>query len=392
MSHSISLSDFSGWFPANPSLGYMPKGAISCRTWHISTQRAVAVLPPFPSSSLPFIKPGHSCLRVRVLSAPIPLFLGIISVDACPLDPVMATDTQKKGIKVAAVQASPVFLNKTATTQKVCKLIREAGKNGADVIGFPETFIPGYPGWQGLICVSTEPAPSLFCKLFNEAVEVPGPETEAIGAACKEANIYAVVGINERRPNTTGTLWNTNLFFDRDGTLLHKHQKLLPTAGERVVHAPGETGSKASVLTDFGCLSSLICGENGNPLAQYSVSLDYPIVHVASWPPHFCPGQNVEDAAEVSTRSLANSLGCYVINSVAVVDDAAIEAYGVDEETRAYMRDQQTKRRATILGPGGPVPTTTSEDGSADLVFASVNVDDLVKSKYVLVSFFGHFP
>lgn len=295
-----------------------------------------------------------------------------------------------KRIKVAAVQASPVFLDKTATTRKVCQLILEAGTNGADVVGFPETFIPGYPGWLGLLPLSTEPAPSLFCRLFNEAVEVPGPETDAIGKACKEAGIYAVVGINERRPNTTGTLWNTNLFFARDGTLLHKHQKYMPTSGERLVHAPGETGSKTSIPTDFGCLSSLICGENGNPLAQYSVSLDYPVVHVASWPPHFCPGQDVEDAAETNLRGLASSLGCYVISSVATLDDAAIEAYGVDDEIRVYLREQQKKRRATILGPGGPVPGI-SPSKDEDLIFATVDVDELVKYKYVLVSL-SFFP
>lgn len=206
-----------------------------------------------------------------------------------------------------------------------------------------------------MLPLSTEPAPSLFCKLFDQSVEVPGSETEAISTACKEANLYAVVGINERHPNTTGTLWNTQLFFGRDGTLLHKHQKYVPTKGERLIYAQGDTGSKSSVATDFGCLSGLICGENGNPLAQYSLSLDYPVVHAASWPPHFCPGGDVQDAAQVYTRGLASSLGCYVINAVAVVDDIAVEAYGTTEEIREYLQTEKTKRRATIVGPGGGV-------------------------------------
>jgi nitrilase len=182
----------------------------------------------------------------------------------------------KTKIKLAAVQAAPVFQNKAATTEKVCSLIQEAGKNGADVIGFPEGFIPGHPGWVEVLPLSAEPAPSLFLEQFKQSVEVPAPRTVTIGAACKEANIFAVIGINERRPNTTGTLFNTQLFFGRDGTLLHKHQKYVPTVGERFVHAPGQTGSEVSVTTDFGTLSGLICGENGNPLAQYSLSLDYP--------------------------------------------------------------------------------------------------------------------
>lgn len=131
----------------------------------------------------------------------------------------------KGNLKLAAVQAAPVFLDKEATTQKVCALIREAGHNRADVVDFPEGFIPGHPGWVEAIPLIAKPAPSLFCGLFNQAVEVPGPEVEAIGEACKEAGIYAVVGINERRAGTTGTLFNTQLFFGRDGALLHKHQK-----------------------------------------------------------------------------------------------------------------------------------------------------------------------
>ncbi|KAL5331213.1 hypothetical protein ACEPPN_000742 [Leptodophora sp. 'Broadleaf-Isolate-01'] len=255
-------------------------------------------------------------------------------------------ESKRKVLKLAAVQAAPVFLDKKASTEKVCQLILDAGRNGADVIGFPETFIPGYPGWIEVLPMSTKPAFSLFCKLFDQSMEVPSPETEEIGAACKEANLYAVVGINERRPNTTGTLWNTLLFFGRHGELLHKHHKFVPTKGERLVHAPGGTGSKASVLADFGCLSGLILGENGNPLALYSTGLDYPVVHVAAWPPHFCPGGEVQDAAQVYTRSLAASSGCFVINAVAVVDDIAIQEYGTTDEIRKFLETEKMKRRA----------------------------------------------
>ncbi|CZR62796.1 uncharacterized protein PAC_12693 [Phialocephala subalpina] len=295
----------------------------------------------------------------------------------------------KPKIKLAAVQSGPVFLNKAATTEKVCSLILEAGRNGADVIGFPEGFIPGHPGWVEVMPLSAEPAPSLFLELFKQAVEVPGPESEAIGAACKEANIFAVVGINERRPNTTGTLFNTQLFFGRDGTLLHKHQKFVPTVGERLVHAPGETGSKSSVTTDFGTLSGFICGENGNPLAQYSLSLDYPVVHVASWPSHFCPGSDVQNAILVITRGLATSLMCYVINSVAVVGDDVVEKYGIDDATRKFLREEQKKRRATIIAPGGVI-AGPFEEAQEGILYAEVHTDDLIKGKYGL-DYAGHY-
>jgi len=296
---------------------------------------------------------------------------------------------RKTKLKLAAVQAAPVFLNKSATTAKVCQLIREAGTEGADVVGFPEGFIPGHPGWVEVLPLSAEPAPSLFLELFREAVEVPGPETDAIGAACREANVMAVVGINERRPNTTGTLYNTQLFFGRDGALLHKHQKYVPTVGERIVHAPGQTGSKASVVADFGTLSGLICGENGNPLAQYSLSLDYPVVHVASWPPHFCPGSDVQGAVATYSRSLASALMCFVINSVAVVGQDAIEKYGADSAIVGFLQAERKKRRSTIVGPGGVVLAGPLEEEEG-IVYAEVDTEGLVKLKYGL-DYAGHY-
>lgn len=295
----------------------------------------------------------------------------------------MSKDT-KATIKVAAVQASPIFLDKCATTEKVCALIRRAGSQNAQIIGFPETFIPGYPGWVEVLPLHTDQAASLFLKLFNESVEVPGPETTAIGAACKEASMYAVVGVNERRAGTTGTLFNTNLFFGPDGSILHKHQKYVPTVGERLVHAPGQTGSRASVMTEFGVLSSLICGENGNPLAQYAIGLDYPVIHVASWPGHFGEGMTVNGAINVFGPAVASSVGCFVVHAVGVVGDDAIEVYGADENSRRFLKEQQKQARACVMGPGGRILAKGSEGD--ELVFADVCVDDLVKAKYGLVS------
>ncbi|KAH8886318.1 nitrilase/cyanide hydratase and apolipo protein N-acyltransferase [Thozetella sp. PMI_491] len=292
-------------------------------------------------------------------------------------------------LALAAVQAAPILFDKAATTKKVCSLIIEAGKNGADVIGFPEGFIPGHPGWVEVIPLSGEPAPSLFLQLFKNAVEVPGPETIEIGKACKEASIFAVVGVNERRPNTTGTLFNTQLFFGPDGTLLHKHQKYVPTVGERLIHAPGETGSKASVTTNFGTLSGLICGENGNPLALYSLGLEYPVVHVASWPSHFGPGSDVHQAAGTFNTGAALILMCYVISSVALVGDDAIEIYGTDDKIRDFLREEQKRPRATIVGPWGVIAGPL-EDAGEGILYATVDTEGLIKGKYGL-DYAGHY-
>jgi nitrilase len=208
-------------------------------------------------------------------------------------------------LRLAAVQAAPVFLDEVKTVDKACALIRQAGQNDADVIGFPEGFIPGHPGWQELIPATGDTALLLSRRLFKNAVEVPGPTTDAISLACRDAKVAAVVGVNERRAGTTGSLYNTQLFFDRDGTMLHKHQKIVPTIGERVVHSPGNTGYGSTVKTQIGTISGLICGENSNPLYQYAVGLDYPIIHVASWPAHFGPALLMQEVVSLVTRGLA---------------------------------------------------------------------------------------
>ncbi|KAH7064199.1 nitrilase/cyanide hydratase and apolipo protein N-acyltransferase, partial [Paraphoma chrysanthemicola] len=294
-------------------------------------------------------------------------------------------------LKLAAVQAAPIFLNKSATTQKTCNLITQAGRNGANVIGFPEAFIPGYPGWHPLIADADPLKTSLYVQLFENALEVPGPEVSALQDACREANISAVVGINERIANTTGTLYNTHLIIGSDGSLLHKHQKYVPTVGERLIYAPGQTGSKTTAQTEFGGLSGLICAENGNPLGQYATAVDYPIVHVASWPQFLSFGLEVNNLINAAGRAVAFSVGAFVINPASVVADDEIEMYGTTDEIRNFMRDEQKKRRAVIFGPGGNIVAGPMANGSTDeILYADVDTE-VVKAYKHTFDYAGHY-
>ncbi len=198
-----------------------------------------------------------------------------------------------------------------------------------------------------------------------------------------------MVGLNEKRPRTTGTLFNTQIIVGRDGSLLNIHQKYVPTIGERLVHAPGQTGYRASVATDIGGVSGLICGENSNPLAQYAVALDYPVVHVAAWPQHFSPGYDMQEALLIASRGLAYSLKCFVVNAVALVDEAAMAAYGQALDTRAFLEAARAKGGTSIIGPrgeilAGPLP------GGEGLLYADVDPDDLIIPKQVH-DFAGHY-
>src|SRR5262249_43665488 len=115
-------------------------------------------------------------------------------------------------LKVAAVQAASVFLDREASTEKACRLIREAGRAGGRVIGFPEGFIPAHPVWYHHHAATSAVANDLAGTLFRNSVEIPGPEVEALGAAAREANAYVVIGVCEKLPRTIGTMFNTQVY------------------------------------------------------------------------------------------------------------------------------------------------------------------------------------
>jgi nitrilase len=292
-------------------------------------------------------------------------------------------------IRLAAVQAEPAFIDLDRSTEIACNLIDQAATHGAQLIGFPETFLPFFPNWY-----ETLPDNSVtrgFDKeLFKNSVEIPGEHIEAIAAACKRGRISAVVGVNERLAATTGTMFNTQVYITRDGTIQGKHQKYVPTIGERQVHAPGRTGHYNTFTTDFGAVSALICGENSNPLGVYAAALHYPLVHVASWPLYFAPPLPMSEAILTATGGLAYSLKCFVINSVSRIPQAYIDAVAGTSEWRAFLGEQRARKTgATILDPLGRVIA----DGSGkdeDLLFADVDLEDVIIPKLVH-DFAGHY-
>ncbi|HET7226694.1 MAG TPA: carbon-nitrogen hydrolase family protein [Candidatus Eisenbacteria bacterium] len=173
----------------------------------------------------------------------------------------------------AAVQASPVFLDRDATVAKACDLLSDAARQGARLAVFPEAFVPAYPDWVwALRPREGRELGGLYAELLANAVDVPGPVTEQLGAAARAAKAYLVIGVNERNAEASGTsLFNTLLTFDDTGRLIGRHRKLVPTAAERLVWAAGD-GSTFGVLdTALGKLAGLICWENYMPLARYAL-------------------------------------------------------------------------------------------------------------------------
>jgi predicted amidohydrolase len=168
---------------------------------------------------------------------------------------------------VAAVQAAYVLMDRESTTSKVEELIGSAAARGARLIVFPEVFIPGTPIW-----IDSTPIwdgdEAWFARLVDQAVVVPSPTTDRIGAAAREAGAYVVVGVDERERHGT-TIYNTLLYFGPDGKIIEKHRKLMPTGSERTVWGMGDGSTLNVVSTELGRVGVLICWENYMPLARF---------------------------------------------------------------------------------------------------------------------------
>src|SRR5438128_4201737 len=185
----------------------------------------------------------------------------------------MSNENNSATFKVAAVQATPVFLDREATIDKACELIATAGSEGARLIVFPEAFIPTYPEWvwgippgeQGLLN-------ELYSELLTNSVTIPSDATDRLCRAARLANAYVVMGMSERNAEASGaSLYNTLLYIDAQGEILGKHRKLLPTGAERLVWAQSDGSTLHVSDTPFGKLGGLICWENYMPLARYTM-------------------------------------------------------------------------------------------------------------------------
>ncbi len=185
----------------------------------------------------------------------------------------MSNENNTAPFKVAAVQASPVFLDRDATIDKACELIAEAGREGARLIVFPEAFIPAYPNWVWAIPSGEEEVLNeLYAELLANSVTIPSDATERLCRAARLANAYVVMGMSERNAEASGaSLYNTLLYIDTQGQILGKHRKLVPTGGERLVWAQGDGSTLQVYDTPLGKLGGLICWENYMPLARYTM-------------------------------------------------------------------------------------------------------------------------
>ena len=293
-------------------------------------------------------------------------------------------------VRAAAVQAASVFLDREGSTEKACALIREAGRNGAQVIAFPEGFVPAHPVWFHFHSASGRISTQLSVELFKNAVEVPGREVEALCAAARDAAAYVVVGVCEKVPGTLGTMYNSQLFIGPDGTLLGKHQKLMPTVGERLVHAGGYGDTFGAVQTDFGPMSGLICGENSNPLAVFALTAEATRVHVMSWPNHFPTiSDPMRSRIEIDSKAFAQMSKAYVVSAAGAVDERMVELLELSPADEEFIRNPALTGGSLIVAPDSR--TLAGPLGAEEaILYADLDLETSVKMK-LRHDFAGHY-
>lgn len=210
----------------------------------------------------------------------------------------------------AVVQAAPVFFDKTATVKKIVHLTHQAAAQKASLILFPEVIIPGYP--RGLIFGTTvggrtPEGRDMFLRYWENSIQIPGPETQELATAAKEAKAWLVVGVTER-DSISHTLYCTLLYFSPSGELAHKHRKIKPTAAERIVWGEGP-GTDLTVLnTELGKLGGLICWENYMPLARMAMYQQGIEIYLA--PTADCRGTWQSSLEHIACEGRCFVLGC----------------------------------------------------------------------------------
>jgi len=188
-------------------------------------------------------------------------------------------------VTVACVQAEPVVLDRERTLDRLEERAAEAARNGAELVVFPETFVPVYPssrwakafaGWQN------EGAKETFARIAQNAVAVGSPAEHRLGAVAKELGVWLVTGVNEIEAERPGTIYNSLLYHAPDGSLALHHRKLVPTNHERLIWGQGDGRGLHAVQTGFGRIGGLICWENYMPLARFALYESGVEIYVAS--------------------------------------------------------------------------------------------------------------
>lgn len=291
-------------------------------------------------------------------------------------------------LRLAVVQAE-IAPSLSAGLEKTADLARRAATSGAQVIVFPETWLPGYPAWldvcRDVALWDHEPVKKVFARYAAESVVVHGTSGLALGAIAKEVEAILVVGVSERveEGSGRGTLYNALLTFGPDGALRNHHRKLMPTYTERMVWGQGDASGLRAVETSAGRIGGLICWEHWMPLARQALHESGEDLHVAAWP-------NVHEMLQIASRSYAFEGRCYVAAAGSLLRAKDLPPELEPHPTKVQSPEQWVLRGGSaIYGPNG-FPIVEPVFDREEILLADLDLDR-IKEESMSLDVTGHY-
>lgn len=289
----------------------------------------------------------------------------------------------------AAVQAAPVYLDPDATTDKAVALVREVAGHGASLVVLPEAFVPGYPYWNWTM--NPVQGSPWFERLYRAAVDVPGPQVDALRAVARECGTVVVVGVNERGAHSLGVLYNTLLIIGADGELLAAHRKLVPTWAEKLTWTGGDGSTLRVHRTAIGPLGALACGENTNTLARFTLLAQGELVHAASYIALPVAPEDYDMADAIAVRTAAHCFEGKLFSVVAcsTISPEIVDAVAGEDEA---VRKQLSRKRSALSGIFGPDgrPVTDPLIDDEGIVYAEIDLARCIQPKQ-MHDIIGHY-
>ena len=286
-------------------------------------------------------------------------------------------------VKAAAVQLSPVLYSREGTVEKVVQKIHELGQKGVEFATFPETFVPYYPYFSFIQTPYQTITGGEYQKLREQAVTIPSAATDAISEASRQTGMVVSIGINER---DGGTLYNTQLLFDFNGTLIQRRRKISPTYHERMIWGQGDGSGLHAVDSAVGRIGQLACWEHYNPLARYAMMADGEQIHSAMYPGSIF-GDLFSEQTQVNIRQHALESACFVVCASAWLD--ADQQAQIAKDTGGNIGPISSGCFTAIVAPDGSLLGEPIRSGEG-VVIADLDFNRINKRKQMMDSR-GHY-
>jgi aliphatic nitrilase len=274
-------------------------------------------------------------------------------------------------LRVAAIQAAPVFLDLDATLDKAVRLIEEAAADHANLIAFPETWVPGYPWFAWL----DSPAWGMqyIQRYHDNSLVIGSPEFERITRAARDNAIWVVLGYSEK---SGGSLYMGQAIIDDNGNVIATRRKLKPTHVERTIFGEGDGSHLAVHATPIGNIGALCCWEHLQPLSKYAMYAQNEQIHIAAWPSFslyrgaaYALGPELNNAA---SQMYAAEGQCFVLAPCATVSQEMVDMLCTDAVKKQLLRAGGGFTR--IYAPdGSPLGEVIPEDQEG-IVYADIDL------------------